>query len=283
MREQIIAQISLGITGGNLKVGEKLPSTREIARRFQIHQNTVSAAYRRLAERNLVEFKKGSGFYVCKNDAETANADVLLERLISRFFQDAAAHGFSTDEIIARLQNRLAPKSSPRLLIVESDSELRKILTAEISAITDRRVDSISFERFSIDVADDAQILIFDKSNDAQNTLPHNKNRISLKANSVADSMAGQARPPEHNLIAVVSGWEKFTELAKMFLLAARIAPETLIFRSPNQTNWKSGLSAVSMIICDAAAAKEFPNDNRVRVFRLIADSSLNELRKSIA
>lgn len=282
MREQIISQISLGIVSGDLKAGEKLPSIREIARRFCIHQNTVSNAYRELAERGLVEFKRGSGVYVRANGNETSNA---LDRLIKRFFQEAAVEGFTPDEIKFALQKRLIAKSPKHFLIVESDAKLLEILIAEVSGSTDRRVQGVSFEDLpDVDLNDESPVLlIFDKTKTFQQTLPPDTNCIYLKANSVPDSMTGKARPSDDDLIAVVSGWENFLTLAKMFLLAARIAPETIIFRSPNQTNWKSGLSAVSMIICDSAAAKEFPNDDRVRVFRLIADSSLNELRKSIA
>ncbi len=282
MREQIISQISLGIVSGDLKAGEKLPSTREIARRFCIHQNTVSNAYRELAERSSVEFKRGSGVYVRANGNETSNA---LDRLIKRFFQEAAVEGFTPDEIKFALQKRLIAKSPKHFLIVESDAKLLEILIAEVSGSTDRRVQGVSFEDLpNVDLNDESPVLlIFDKTKTPQQTLPPDTNCNYLKANSVPDSMTGKARPSDDDLIAVVSGWENFLTLAKIFLLAARIAPETIIFRSPNQTNWKSGLSAVSMIICDSAAAKEFPNDERVRVFRLIADSSLNELRKSIA
>ncbi|MCY7375888.1 MAG: GntR family transcriptional regulator [Pyrinomonadaceae bacterium] len=283
MREQIIAQISIGIVSRDLSAGEKLPSTRELARRFQIHPNTVSAAYRELAEQNLVEFKKGSGVYVRENGSGVNGFDAL-DQIINRFFQEAAAHNFSPDEIKARLQKRFEAKSPTHFLVVESDSELRKILIEEVRAATDRTVDSVSFEEFAKSgVDDEAQIaLIFDRMPDAHQILPPNKTCIFLKANSVADSMTGKARPSDDDLIAVVSGWKKFLELAKMFLLAARVAPETLVVRSANETNWRNGLQTVSLIICDLATAKEFPNDERVRVFRLIADSSLDKLRESI-
>ncbi len=49
VREQLVAQISLGIVSRDLRAGDRLPSTRELARRFEIHPNTVSAAYRELA------------------------------------------------------------------------------------------------------------------------------------------------------------------------------------------------------------------------------------------
>ena len=42
LREQLTAQIRLAILSHDLKPGQKLPSTRELARRFHIHSNTVS-------------------------------------------------------------------------------------------------------------------------------------------------------------------------------------------------------------------------------------------------
>jgi len=43
---QLVTQVSLAILSGDLKPGDRLPSTRELARRFCIHPNTVSAGYR---------------------------------------------------------------------------------------------------------------------------------------------------------------------------------------------------------------------------------------------
>lgn len=283
MREQIITQISLGIVSGDLKAGEKLPSTRELARRFQIHQNTISAAYRQLAEQNLVEFKKGSGVYVRENRGDLSNA-AALDQIINLCFLEAAAAGFTPDEIKNNLRKRLTANPPAHFLVVESDAELRKILIEEVSSATDLRVRGIAFEDLSDKRPnDDAEVwLIFDKSEKPQKTLPPDKTCIFLKANSVPDSMTGKQRPTADDLIAVVSAWEKFLTLAKMFLLAARIAPETLILRSTNQPDWKKGLPTVSLIICDSLTAMEFPGDERVRVFRLIADSSLDKVREAI-
>jgi len=43
IREQLVTQIILGILCGDLPPGERLPSTRELARRFRLHPNTISA------------------------------------------------------------------------------------------------------------------------------------------------------------------------------------------------------------------------------------------------
>ena len=48
---QLATQVMLAILSGDLKPGDRLPSTRELARRFSIHPNTVSAGYRELVRR----------------------------------------------------------------------------------------------------------------------------------------------------------------------------------------------------------------------------------------
>ena len=64
IREQLSAQLLLGIVSQRLPPGERLPSVRELARRLGIHANTVSAAYRDLAARGWVSKRRGSGVYV---------------------------------------------------------------------------------------------------------------------------------------------------------------------------------------------------------------------------
>ena len=53
LREQLVRQLRFGVVSGDLKPGQRLPSTRELARRFRIHSNTVSAAFRDLDPTDL--------------------------------------------------------------------------------------------------------------------------------------------------------------------------------------------------------------------------------------
>ena len=48
MRDQIVTQLELKILGGSLAHGSRLPSVRALARRLNVHHNTVSAAYQDL-------------------------------------------------------------------------------------------------------------------------------------------------------------------------------------------------------------------------------------------
>src|SRR5271154_4573830 len=60
---QLVIQVVLAILAGDLKPGERLPSTRELARRFALHPNTVSAGYRQLERDGWTEGRHGSGVY----------------------------------------------------------------------------------------------------------------------------------------------------------------------------------------------------------------------------
>src|SRR5438477_4421638 len=137
LREQLVTQIRLGIVSGDLIVRQKLPSTRELARRFHIHSNTVSAAYRELHRTGWVEFRKGSGVYVRGRSSNQRLEDSLsLDKTIANFFQTARARGHSLREIQSRLQHWLTLQPPDHFLVVEPDSELRQILVTEIEAAT---------------------------------------------------------------------------------------------------------------------------------------------------
>ena len=278
VREQLITQITLGIASGDLAVGARLPSTREIAQRFQIHSNTVSNAYQILAESGWLEFKKGSGFYV--RDSKSETLENSLDKLISQFVQTAQSQGFTSAEIKNRIISFFDSQPSNQLFVIEDDAEFREILIEEIRQITKLKVvgtNSADFvQEFSKRDANFAAM--FDEKTKISAVLPPGKNCIFLKANSVADSMKGKTRPTANDLIAVVSGWKYFLNLSKIMLIAAKIEPESLIFRETNDQNWRKGLNAAAMIICDSLTAKNLTGFQNVRPFRLIADDSLNEL-----
>ncbi len=280
VREQIVTQITLGIISGDLPVGKRLPSTKEISNRFGVHSNTVSNAYQKLAEQGLLEFRKGSGFYVRKAVSENLDAGLQLDKLIAEFLRNAIKLGFSAEEINLRINQRFEIHISENILVVESDDSLREILMEEIRAVTSLKVDGIGFDEFEQTHQNSDAIIaaMIDEKPKLEKLISSAGTIISLTARSVPDSMTGEKRPSENDLIAVVSGWKKFLLWSKTILLAAQIEPESLILRATDEENWRSGLNSASLIICDSLTAKKIEGDARVRVFQIISDVSLEEL-----
>lgn len=283
VREQIVTQIRLGIATRDLVPGEKLPSTRELARRFGIHPNTVSAAYRELVEASVVEFRKGSGVFIRErsNDGDPPNN---IEGLLAAFISAASASGFSRSEIKSAMDRWSNGADTKKITIVESDPGLRSIIAEEISQELDVSAFCITLEEFFNGKYDKTATIaaLYDEKEKMHPALDSGQAAVFIEANSVSHAMIGSERPDKTNLIAVVSGWEQFIEFARVYLIAAKIDPEALIIRSTSDTDWRSGLDAAQIVICDSFTAKHFHDDPRVRIFRLISDESMKNLKHAL-
>jgi len=282
LREQLVTQIRLGILSGDLKARQKLPSTRELARRFRIHSNTVSAAYRELHRAGLVEVRKGSGVYVRGRIADpTLTGDHGLDEAIAKFFRAARANGHSLREIQTRLQHWLALQPPDHFLVIEPDPELRKILVTEIAEATN--VPTIGADPDDQDrggvLTGAVSLAMSSRIEAARAALPPDTDLMSLRSRSIPESLKGQARPPADALIAVVSRWPEFLRWARTILVAAGLDPDSLSFRDARERGWQRGLKSATLVIADSVMAHELPPGSVLRRFNILSDSSLDELR----
>lgn len=280
MSEQLAAQITLAIASGDFGLGEKLPSTREVARRCGVHANTVGSVYRNLAKQNLLEFKHGSGFYVTESAGARIEGARRLDELLQNFFKAADALGFSRDEVFKRIKSDQATKSPTRVILVEPDAGLREILLHELTNA------SIPVVEMGLEDLDSRPLqtptlltAMFDEKPKIEAVLRDGQRCVYLKGRSVSAVMSGESRPSENDLIAVVSGWDGFLTFARIMLLAAKIDPGSLIVRSTNESDWKKVIKPASMIICDSLTGHRLDGLDCVRSFQVIADESITELR----
>lgn len=279
VREQLITQISLAIAAGDYDAGERLPSTREIARRCGIHANTVASAYQRLVDQNLLEFRKGSGFYVAESAEAQLEGSRRLDDLIRHLFESAKDLGYGEKEVIARLKKSRAPRVLKRVAVVEPDPELRDILVHELSARFPGTmcvdVAEIANGRIASDVVLAA---MFDEKPKIDALLGDGRRCIYLRGRSVSSAMSSESRPGPNELVGVVSGWESFLTFARVMLLAAQLDPGNLIVRSTSDENWRDAIRSASIVICDSLTATALGSAPGVRPFQLIADESLADL-----
>src|SRR5271170_2764346 len=147
IREQLVTQVILGILSDDLAPGQRLPSTRELARRFHLHANTVSAGYRQLARDRWVEHRRGSGVFVRASKPEMADSSgLVLDQMIAGLFRSARKQGISLPVLRSRLRQWLEFQPPDHFLLVEPDEELRRIVAAEIQQAVDMPVRSCGLQ-----------------------------------------------------------------------------------------------------------------------------------------
>ncbi len=71
---RIYRQLFDAVLDGRLRPGERLPATRELARRLDVSRNTVSLAYERLIAEGVFTGRVGAGTFVCAGVAGPARA-----------------------------------------------------------------------------------------------------------------------------------------------------------------------------------------------------------------
>lgn len=286
IREQIVTQFRLAILSEDLKPGEKLPSTRELARRYKIHANTVSAAYRELAERGWVNFAHGSGVYVRKFDADfQPDAETDLDQIISEFLNLARNKGYALSEIQSRMRRWLQYQSPDHFLLIEPDPILRQIIASEI-----REATNFPVVECGIDELQDRKsfvgampVAVYGQGEVVRNALPPHSHLLLLRLRSVTESLKNEKRPSPEDLLVVVSMHPDFLEWSHAVLAAVGIDSLSLEFRDANKRGWQRGLTSSTFVITETMTEKIIPAGCKVRVFKMISDSSLLDLQKFVS
>ncbi len=284
-RDQLATQVLLGILSGDLAPGEKMPSTRELARRLHLHQNTVSASYRDMERRGWLESRKGSGVYVhIKKDLPHADPDLELDQLIAEFFRSARGRGFRVNEIQARLKQWADLQPPDHFLVVEPEEELRRILEVEIVAATGfpaRGVDPSECTDPAIFIGA-IPVLWFSRADQLTRLLPPRSSFLLLHARSVPDVLQEKLAATRNVLVGVASRWPDFLKWARTVLVASGVHPDALILCDTRESRRPRVLQRGMVVIADAFTAKKIPAGYRLFVFHLIADSSIAELQRYI-
>jgi len=277
VREQLSAQLILGILSRRLAPGERLPSVRELARRLKVHANTVSATYRDLAQRGWVSQRRGSGVFVC--DLQMPAGDASIETFVRGCVEEGLARGFSLPQLQAAFGIVGREPRAQRLLVVDPDADLARILAAEIGEATGNAVPHASCaDAVQMLTADTCVLVNAAHAAEVRELL----GQVSLRTiplKSMQDVLLGQRRPASDVLIAVVSCSAAILHWAATLLSALGFAPDAVLQRNPRDEHWKDGLASCDLVAADIVTAGELPKGIAPIVFRVVSEEFLDEMR----
>ncbi len=110
---QLVQQVKQASRLGRLKIGDRLPSVREVSAQLAVNPNTVLKAYRQLETEGLLESRPGLGLFVASTlEGPSPEAQARLRRELLRWLSRAREAGLDSDGIDALVATTLRLEQS---------------------------------------------------------------------------------------------------------------------------------------------------------------------------
>ena len=103
---QLERGVRAAIAAGRLQPGDQLPTVRQLAVELQINANTVARVYAELERARVLETRRGVGSFIAATPAQARpplEHQRRLRAFVTRVLGDAAAAGFTLDDVLAEL------------------------------------------------------------------------------------------------------------------------------------------------------------------------------------
>lgn len=108
--EQIVRQVKFAIADASLRVGENVPSVRELAGRLAVNPNTVARAYRDLQVMGLLLPIRGTGLAIAPGAPKQCRKErlELIRERLRAVLSEAVNNGVSHEEIQSLVESVLS-------------------------------------------------------------------------------------------------------------------------------------------------------------------------------
>lgn len=104
---QLIDQVLSAVAVGTLRVGDQLPTVRQVAVDLAINPNTVMRSYREMEIRGILDTQQGAGTFIAEQGsaAPQQERERQLMQLAGELVSRAGSLGFTLEELIRTLRD----------------------------------------------------------------------------------------------------------------------------------------------------------------------------------
>jgi GntR family transcriptional regulator len=288
VRDQLVAQLELKILGGSLAPGARLPSVRALARRLDLHANTVSAAYRDLESAGRVDMRHGAGVFVRKGPPKALPEAQGLDEMIRLALYAAFNKGYSGAEIKTAIERWLRAAPPERVVVVDSSPEMADLVAHEVRAVLRIPVLGCGLDELAEDPGLLAGALAL--------TLPYHAAAVARHVPGTAVEVLHLEFPKKDraavmalaagSTILVVSHSPTVLPFASVLLRSLRgdeVLVETRLAK--NAKEWRRLVPVSHLVFADALAveAVKKAKPRRLREFRVLTEAALTRLGQKLA
>jgi GntR family transcriptional regulator len=108
--DQVVRQVKFAVAGAVLRVGELVPSVRELARELCINPNTVARAYRELQSDGVLEPVRGTGLAVSTGADKRCRSErvKLIRQRLKQVLVEARQSRLDVGQLRSLVESELA-------------------------------------------------------------------------------------------------------------------------------------------------------------------------------
>lgn len=222
---QVKKQIMDLIKNGTLKVGNKMPTERELSENLKVSRNTVSAAYNELEQEGVLKSYQGRGTFVAEeaNPWKAQNIKEKIIKFVDLGLEEAIETGMDVDEFLDIVAQRVKEKkeimSKITALYVECNIEQSRMFSKQLTESTNMNVipftlsDIMDMNEEKKNIIEKCQVIIatFNHVNEvARLTKPFKKEVIGVAINVDLQTIVKIARYPEETKFGFVCMSQEF-------------------------------------------------------------------------
>ena len=101
---QVINELKKKMVKGELKPGEKMPSSRDLAVEYKVNQNTAARIYREMEMQGWCFTRRGIGTFVSEEENMFQNLKKeMASELLKNFMHEMSGLGYKKDDIIDQI------------------------------------------------------------------------------------------------------------------------------------------------------------------------------------
>lgn len=300
---QVKKEIMNLINRGKLKVGERMPTERELSENLKVSRNTVSTAYDELEQEGVLKSYQGRGTFVAEeaNPWKVQNIRQKIMKFIDLGFEEAIESGMDANEfleiVIQRVREKKKLMSKITAVYVECNIEQSRMFSKQIMESTNMNVIPFTLDDIrditdsTREIIERSQVIIatFNHVNEVVKlTKKFKKEIIGVAINVNLETIVKIARYPKDTRFAFICISSEFMFKARAALEKAGLGNINIQFtNSTDERKITKTIDDVDVIIVSPGRYKDVQSHNVnnkyvMKFLYSLDDNSVKELKSKI-
>ncbi|GAA0116410.1 GntR family transcriptional regulator [Clostridium senegalense] len=216
---QVKKQIMDLVKEGTLKVGNKMPTERELSQELKVSRNTISTAYKQLENSGVLKSIQGKGTFVAEEVISWKDEEIKnkLIKFVDLALEEALEIGVEAEDfleiVIERVKEKKELMKKVTAIFVECNIEQSRMFSKQLSENSNMNVIPLTVSELNEmsektkKIVNDSEVIIatFNHVNEVKNAIKEiNREVLGVAINPKLESIVKIARHPYETSFAFI-------------------------------------------------------------------------------